>query len=122
MAQERRRPAVKSRAQRRAKLREKIAGKMKLEFRHAGATCPMCGYVFDKGFSGYYVEGTSSLGSAPETLTLCTRCRRALAVHNDTGAIRVLDETAQLLLTSDDRAALDVLREMLEVAGYNDLA
>lgn len=95
---------------------------MTIEFRHRGAKCPACGYVFNNGFSTWCEEGKKSSAAEGETLTLCTRCRRVLAVNGESGAIRVLDETGLMLLTADDRAALATLREVLEVAGYDDLA
>ncbi len=111
-----------SREKLRQALRERLEGKVKLEFRHRGASCPACGYVFNNGFSTLVEEGAGSSVAAPETITLCTRCRRPLAVHGESGAIRVIDENGLLLLTEDDRAALDTLRQMLAAAGFDDLA
>lgn len=109
-----------SRERKRQELRRKLGPKMKLEYRHAGASCPACGYVFNLGFSTYSEQGRSSCKTG-ETFTVCTRCRRVLIVA-DSGAIRLLDETGKLLLTPDDLKSLDIMRELLEVAGYDDLS
>ncbi len=102
----------------RERLRRKWEGRGVLEFRHVGARCPACGFTFTKGFSALtYPGGASAMNLKRETLTLCTRCRRPLAVANNPKAetpLRVLDETALMLLTADDRKAMADMTEILD--------
>ncbi len=102
----------------RARLCSKWQGRARLEFRHVGARCPSCGFVFTKGFSTLtYPKGTSGLDQKKESLTLCTRCRVPLAVSHVEGPapLRVLDETAKLLLTEADREAMRDMAELLDL-------
>ncbi len=102
----------------RERLRKKWRGRGILQFRHAGAACPACGFVFTKGFSTLtYPKGASGLDQKRESLTLCTRCRVPLGVSLVDGAapLRVLDETAQMLLTEADRVAMADMAELLDL-------
>lgn len=101
-----------------ARLRKKLAPKMQIEFRHKGAACPVCGYVFTNGFSSYRGDHGPSGVRKGETMTICTRCRRVLAVKKEEGAkdpVRVLDETGLMLLTQGDHEALALMAAVLDL-------
>ncbi len=105
----------------RAKLRKKWRGRVKFERRLVGARCPSCGYVYTNGFSTLTSShGPSGLPGDGETLTLCTRCRKVLAVPDAEGRpLRLLSPVELLLLNDADQRVFAELRELFEAAGDN---
>ncbi len=88
---------------------------IKIEFKHKGATCPKCGYVFQRGFS----DATEALpiregrSTSDGSLAVCTGCRATLRLAG--GQLHVLTVVDELLMTHADRANMRFLDELQQL-------
>lgn len=100
----------------RERLRRRLAPRITLEFRHKGAACPLCRYVFSNGFSTLSAPGKKGVLGEDETLTLCSRCRMLLAVpYAEHKPLRALTEVEIMMLSESDRAAMAELTELFNL-------
>lgn len=88
-----------------------------------GEACPACGYVYADGLSGVTGEGTTGFSASRDaTLTICTRCRKLLAVPRDQAKpLRLLSELEVFLLSDDDRKMIADATELIDyyTAGWD---
>lgn len=81
-----------------------------LDFVHAGAKCPACGYVYTRGFSAVELPGVNEPHACP--IVPCTRCLRILELSPQ-GVLRELNAVELMLLSDIQRHHMAILSKML---------